>query len=211
MLMFPQNHVLKQFQLTNTELERFYQKETNQQEILKFFSILVLMTQFDFGSRASLWSVFAPSKYVLAAHFGKTCMFRPRFDFLFLCICFSDQQNRRPSGMLAEAYWWKLVDDFVKAFNIHLRENFIPDNFIYTDESISRWYGGGGYWINEGLPCYTAIDRKPENGHEIQNSACGKSGVMLRLKFVKKFTRKLKLSLEKSQAMETTSFMVASN
>jgi hypothetical protein len=31
---------------------------------------------------------------------------------------------------------------------------------------------------------YIAIDRKPENGCEIQNSACGDSGVMLRLKLV---------------------------
>ena len=29
-----------------------------------------------------------------------------------------------------------------------------------------------------------AIERKPESGCEIQNSACGKSGVMLRLKIV---------------------------
>ena len=31
---------------------------------------------------------------------------------------------------------------------------------------------------------YIAIDRKPENGCEIQNAACGKSGVILRLKIV---------------------------
>ena len=32
---------------------------------------------------------------------------------------------------------------------------------------------------------YIAIDRKPENGCEIQNSACSKSRVMLRLLVVK--------------------------
>ena len=52
------------------------------------------------------------------------------------------------------------------------------------DESISRWYGLGGGWINICLPMYIAIYRKPENGCEIQNSACGKSGVMLRLLIV---------------------------
>ena len=31
---------------------------------------LVLMTQFEFGSRASLWTTFAPSEYVPEAHFG---------------------------------------------------------------------------------------------------------------------------------------------
>ena len=32
---------------------------------------------------------------------------------------------------------------------------------------------------------YIAIDRNPKNGCEIQNSTCGRSGVMLRLKLVK--------------------------
>ena len=99
------------------------------------------MTRFEFGSRASLLSTFSPSKYVPADHFGKTGMLRPRFDLLFRCIHFSDQPNRRPAGMSAGVYWWKLVDDFVKAFNIHRRENFIPGTFICKEKSISRWYG----------------------------------------------------------------------
>ena len=53
------------------------------------------------------------------------------------------------------------------------------------DESISRWYGLGGVWINIVLPMYIAIDSKPENGCRIQSSACGKSGVMLRLLVLK--------------------------
>ena len=56
---------------------------------------------------------------------------------------------------------------------------------ICVDESISRWYGQGGGWINAGLPHYVAIDRKPKNGCEIQDSCCGVSGIMLRLKIVK--------------------------
>ena len=43
----------------------------------------------------------------------------------------------------------------------------------------------GGHWINLGLPMYIAIDRKPENGCEIQNACCGRSGIMMRLKLVK--------------------------
>ena len=136
-----------------------------------------------------MWLTFAPLKYVTAAHFGKTGMFHPRFYFLFHCILFSDKPNRRPAGILAEVYRWRLVDNFVKAFNLHRRENFIPGTFICTYESIRRWYGGGGYWINEGLPCYIAIYCNPDNGCEIQNSAWGESGVMLRLKLVKKHSR----------------------
>ena len=74
-----------------------------------------------------------------------------------------------------------VVNDMVEVFNQDWEENFIPSEWICCDEFISRWYGLGSYWINVGLPMYVAIDRKPENGCEIQNSACGKSGVMLRL------------------------------
>jgi Transposase IS4 len=47
-----------------------------------------------------------------------------------------------------------------------------------------QWYGMGGDWINKGLPHYVAIDRKPENGCEIQNAACGKTGIMMELHVV---------------------------
>jgi hypothetical protein len=50
---------------------------------------------------------------------------------------------------------------------------------------MSRWYGKGGDWINEGLPHYIAIDRKPENGCEIQTACCGTSGIMMKLRIVK--------------------------
>ena len=32
---------------------------------------------------------------------------------------------------------------------------------------------------------YVAMDRNPENGAEIQNTACGRSGIMIRLRIVK--------------------------
>ena len=48
-----------------------------------------------------------------------------------------------------------------------------------------RWYGIGGHWINPVFPQYISIDRKPENGCEIQNAADGVSGIMMPLKLVK--------------------------
>jgi hypothetical protein len=45
----------------------------------------------------------------------------------------------------------------------------------------SRWYGNGGDWINLGILYYSAIDRKPENGGEIQDTPCGMCGIMLGL------------------------------
>ena len=76
------------------------------------------------------------------------------------------------------------MDDFIKYFNEHRANYFNPSKLICVDESMSCWYGKGGHWINHGLPQYVAIDQKPENGCKIQNAACGRSGVMLRLKLV---------------------------
>ena len=77
------------------------------------------------------------------------------------------------------------MDDFVDAFNLHRAANFQPSGMICVNESILRWYGKGGHWINHGLPMYVAMERKPDNGCKIQNSSCGTSGIMMRLKLVK--------------------------
>ena len=77
------------------------------------------------------------------------------------------------------------MDGFVKIFNDYRTQSFIPSEMICVDESISRWYGQGGDWINFGLPHYVAIDRKPENGCEIQGFCCGVSVIVMRLKVVK--------------------------
>ena len=50
---------------------------------------------------------------------------------------------------------------------------------------MSRWYGRGGSWISVGSPHYVVLDRKPENGMEIQNNDSGSSGILLGLKIVK--------------------------
>jgi Transposase IS4 len=79
------------------------------------------------------------------------------------------------------AYRWRLIHDFVESINSHRATCFTPSEIICVDDSISRWYGQGGHWIETGLPQYVAIDRKPENGSEIQSFAFGKSGKMLQL------------------------------
>jgi hypothetical protein len=88
-----------------------------------------------------------------------------------------------------ETYRWRLIDDFVKSFNDHRIKQFVASDLICVDESMSRWYGQGGSWINMGLPMYVAIDRKPDSGCEIQTACCGKSGVMLQLRVVKSARR----------------------
>jgi hypothetical protein len=87
--------------------------------------------------------------------------------------------------MSHETYRWMLLQDFVDNFNEHRATTFNASDLICVDESMSRWYGLGGVWINMGLPMYIAMDRKPDNGCKIQNAACARSGVMLCLKLVK--------------------------
>ena len=70
-------------------------------------------------------------------------------------------------------------------FDDHHARTFVPSDLICVDESMSKCYGAGGHWINIGLLNYIAMDRKPENGCEIQNSADGWAWVMLHLKLLK--------------------------
>ena len=75
--------------------------------------------------------------------------------------------------------------EFVTPFNEYRTQIFSPSGLICADESILWWYGQGGHWINLGFSMYVEMDRKPENGEDIQNSACRRSGIMMRLRIVK--------------------------
>jgi len=76
---------------------------------------------------------------------------------------------------------WQLINAFIASINNHRASRVSPSDLICVDKSMCKWYGQGGHWILRGMPMYVAIDRKPENGCEIQNAACGRSGIMLRL------------------------------
>ncbi len=66
-LMFPPKQLIDMVELTNAELTKLELNKTNYSEMLKFFGVILLMTKFEFTSRASLWSTVAPSKYRPAA------------------------------------------------------------------------------------------------------------------------------------------------
>ena len=112
-------------------------------------------------------------------------MSRQRYEDIQRAMVWSQQPYERPDGMSSEAYRWKLVDDFVDRYNEHQKKYFSPSDLICVDESMSRWYGMGGSWINGGLPHFVALDRKPDDGCEIQNCCDGRIGLMMRLKLVK--------------------------
>jgi len=146
---------------------------------------LLLMMRFEFGDRASLWSPTPRTKYVPAPNFGLMGMTRNCFDKLWRHIRFSCQPAEKPPDKSSADYWWMLVDDFVQNFNDHREDNYYPSDQICADESISRWYGLGGIWINTGLPMYVAIDRKPDNGGKFQDACDGVSEIRIRIRIVK--------------------------
>jgi len=186
MACFPKDQLLWMVQALNRNLSAAGKKTTTAGETLKWFGVLILVTRFEHGDCAGLWSAASSSnRFVPPPSLGRTGMPRQRFDDLFQHMEWSEQPTERPEGMPADQHRWMLVDDFVSRFNAHRVSHFNPSHVICVDESISRWYGLGGTWINAGLPFYVAIDRKPENGCEIQNSCCAKSGIMMRLKVVK--------------------------
>ena len=95
-------------------------------------------------------------------------MSRQQYNDIWICLRLSFQPDNRPDNVPSEEYRWMLVDDFICQFNDHRASHFTPSDILVIDESIARWYGLGGNWINIGLPMYVDIDRKPESGCEIQ-------------------------------------------
>lgn len=177
---FPADQLSRMVSLTCAELDALDEPGTSAGEVLKFVGLLVLTTRFEFGSRAGLWRTTSRSKYVPAPAFGaRSGMPRARFDTLWRAMTWSKRTGA--VGSTAEADRWSLVGDFVQSINTHRAAHVTPSERLCVDESISRWYGQGGQWIGHGLPMYVAIDRKPENGCELQTAACGRSGLLLQI------------------------------
>jgi Transposase IS4 len=180
--LLPVAHLNIKVELTNENMLNAKQKLTRPSEILRVFGVIFLITIFRFGKMDTLRSSTRMSTCIPAPDFGITGITRARFRELRSAIRFSQQGD--DTEMSSSQHRWSLVQGFVDAINSHWKEHFDPSEMICVDESISRWYGLGGSWIDVGLPHYVAIDRKPDNGCELQTSACGQSGVMLRLNIV---------------------------
>jgi len=78
-----------------------------------------------------------------------------------------------------------LINNFVANINKYRQRTFVPGGHLEADETVARWYGKGGAFVDAGLPMYLALEHKPDNGGEIQNLADVASGIMLHLKVVK--------------------------
>ena len=128
-------------------------------------------------------------------------MTRKRFEELVNCLSFS---GTLPS---AEGDKWEDVQGFVDAINDHRQSYVHPSETICVDESISRWYGLGGDWIDIGVPNYVALDRKPESGCELKSACCGDTGILLRLEISKSAADTAELVHEQSEQHGTATVL----
>ena len=190
---FPMSFLSSIVQNTNKNLCTNHVSSTSAGEILKFFGIFLLMTRFSFGSRRDLWNRVGKHRFIPAPQFGRYMPFKIFEDLRkHISFCALKEQDTAEQTVVddfrGEQKRWNLCEVFLNATNTHREQHFKPCEFICVDESISRWYGKGGSWLSEGIPHYVALDRKPENGCEIQSSACGRSGIAIRLAFKTKQT-----------------------
>lgn len=183
MAMFPTDQLMRMARLTSGQLHARGSLATTAGEILKLIGVIILATRYELGFRADLRSSEARNKYLSAPAFGqRTRMSRARCDALWSCLTFSEQPGTDDNT--SEENRWGRINDFISSFNSHRESRVTPSELISVDESMCKWYGLAGDWIAREIPMYVAIDRKPENGCEIQNAACGHSGILLRLNVV---------------------------
>lgn len=133
---------------TSRSLQKASMKTFSTGELLKFIGVLILITRFDFGKRAGLWASKRDSKYIPAAHIGKTGHPRMHFDALLSHFSFSWHPDQTPSEMSSEEYHWMRVDGFIPRINGHRGNYFNPSDLICVDESVPKWYGQSVFWIN---------------------------------------------------------------
>jgi Transposase IS4 len=78
-------------------------QEMEMGELLKFFGVLILITQFEFNSQSDLWKPVSDNKFILCLAIGTTTgMAKHQFENLLANITFSDQTETRPDGMSLE-------------------------------------------------------------------------------------------------------------
>ena len=74
-----------------------HKREINRPGFYKLIGIIILITQFEFTSRASLWSSAPTRKNIPAPKLGMTTgMSRPQFYELWSALLWSEQPKEKP-------------------------------------------------------------------------------------------------------------------
>ena len=138
---FPTTYLPTIVHLTNRNMIKDAECSSNlltQEELLRFFGILLLIPMMPDMDRRQMWSPVPMSKYTLACDLGRTGMSRHRFEQILRHICFSDQPKHRNAFVSDTAHRWRLVDDFIFAINTDRARRFWPGWIICINESMIR-------------------------------------------------------------------------
>ena len=139
LLMFMLKQLQETVRLTKIKLQDKSGLDTTPGEILKWISVLILSTRYEFDIRRKLSSRTLLSKYIPAPSFGKTGMSRNRFDTLWENVRSRYQPAVRPDGMSSERYRWMFVDGFGDRINDYRQNSYVPSQDICVDDLMSRW------------------------------------------------------------------------
>ena len=101
---------------------------------MKWMGIIILMTSTRYRvCRRKLWDTV--SEYTLLTDNGTS---RHRFEQLWSCVRWSNQDVHHKEGMSHAKHRWQLLRDFVDRFNNHGSANFVTSDFLCADESMSK-------------------------------------------------------------------------
>jgi Transposase IS4 len=131
----PQETIRRVLHETNEKLSTQKKDVLLYPELIRFFGVCILITQFEFETRRNLWLTKTGSKYIPSPNLSGTGMTRHRFDDISGSITFSHQPPTRPSAMSSAVYRWMLVDDFVTDYNGHRRLKFRPSELVRIDHN----------------------------------------------------------------------------
>jgi len=159
--MMPPAQLTLILELTNERLVEKEKQEMTRQELLRGIGVCVLIASINFRGRChNLWEGGgAASKYLPSYDLRATGMSRNRFEDIWYAVRWFHQPHEQPHGMSSEQNRWMLVDDFVANINKYRTMTFVPGGHLEADESMIRWYGIGGSYVDAGIPDYAAIEK----------------------------------------------------
>ena len=180
MVMFPREQLDAMVTFTSNNLRKDKKKPTTAGELLKWFGVTILFAFLEVDDRADGWDTGETNrhcKYLPCPQLGRTGMSRERYEELHRHMVWSYQPVHRSPQMSPETYRNMLVQDFVDRFNAHRKSYFTPSSVITVDQST----------VPPQQVLETAMEQQLQQQQvqdrcEMQNSACGYSGIMLRLK-----------------------------
>ena len=105
------------------------------------------------------------------------------FEILSQCLVFIEQASNSSTWTSVQSRW-SSVGDFSDSTASHHTFFKRKVTFFLSKSQFSRYLGQGRAWMDHKLFLYVCVDRKQESLRAIQNSVCGRNGIMLQFQLV---------------------------